>query len=286
MKTKINDKTTVVINNEIALATNVMENTYSICGKRIASVPIVLMKLDYTYQRILSKNIKKLIEQWDDNKCEFLFVSYRDNKFFIIDGQHRYFAAKAKGIASLPCIIFTDLTKEQEALKFAQQNDNVTRLKVYDTYKANIANGDVSIPTVRTDMEINRICAKYKVCVDKSIKNKNLKRFSSISDARRIVSATAYNGIECFDWILGTITMSSWEMCPKAYETYTIRMLRNYYLDNVDELETAKQILLNIMNNISPVELFAMAKCNYPEYSMDTGLNLSLKQLIKEFKTL
>ena len=247
MRTRKIDKTTVIISNETVLATSVMEKAYSICGKRIASVPVALMELDHSYQRVLSRNTKKLMEQWNNDKCDFLYVSYRDNKFYIIDGQHRYSVAKAKGIPSLPCIIFTGLTREQEALKFAQQNDNVTKLTAYDTYKANIANGDCSIPTVKIDMEIERICSKYKVIVKKTNnKRPTEKSLMCLTSVKRIIAATTYNGVECFDWILSVINNSNCNTYSKSYDSYIICMLRNYYTENIDNIKIAEVILYSL----------------------------------------
>ena len=89
---------TTATTNATVLATTVINNSYSICGKRIASIPVALMAIDDSYQRVLGTTIKKLMNSWDNNKCDFLVVSYRDNKFYVIDGQHRYSVAKAKGI--------------------------------------------------------------------------------------------------------------------------------------------------------------------------------------------
>ena len=114
--TVTNGNVAVVVDNtssESILARSVMSNTYSICNKRIASVPVMLMKLDKSYQRVTDNtNIQKLIRDWDNDRCDFLLVSFRDDKFYIVDGQHRYTAANYKGIEELPCIILTRLTRE------------------------------------------------------------------------------------------------------------------------------------------------------------------------------
>ena len=59
-------------------------------GKRIASVPVSLLCTDFEYQRGTdSKTIHALIREWDITKCSFLLISYRDGKFYVVDGQHR-----------------------------------------------------------------------------------------------------------------------------------------------------------------------------------------------------
>ena len=67
------------------MARSIMDNTYTICNKRIASVPVSLMKLDESYQREIDKdNIQKLVRDWDNDRCDFLLVSFRDDRFYVV----------------------------------------------------------------------------------------------------------------------------------------------------------------------------------------------------------
>jgi hypothetical protein len=267
--------------NNTVLAQTVINNTYSICGKRIASVPVELMDIDYTYQRIAGTTINKLMRDWNDEKCDFLVVSFRDNKFYIIDGQHRYTVAKAKGIVSLPCIIFTGLTQNDEALKFARQQDNVNKLSAYDTFKANIACGNANIPEVKTDMEIKRICDKYNIEVKKYGRNNvGEKVLRCLTTVRPLVNSTTYDGLKCFEWLIDTVNTTNWADCSDSYSDYIIAMLKNYYVDNVDNLNEDK--LMKVMNSITPSELIVKAKYEYSEYGVRIALGLCLRDMIQE----
>lgn len=272
--------TTMDTTNNIVLAQTVINNTYSICGKRIASVPVALMEIDHSYQRILGATVNKLMEEWDNDKCDFLIVSYRDNKYYIIDGQHRYSVAKAKGIEALPCIIFTGLTQSDEALKFAQQQDNVNKLYPYDTFKANIACGNANIRSVFIDMEIKRICDAHNVEVKKvSAWQKNPKALRTLSRARSIVDK---NGSECFDWILTVIENSNWELCSESYTKEIMELLKNFYVENKDCIRDAEECILKVFNNISPRDMIAKAKYTYSEYPTTAALGLCLRDLLHE----
>ena len=266
-----------VSSTDVMLARTVMKNSYELWGKRIAAIPVSLLKLDESYQRILSANVKKLMAEWDESKCTFLLVSYRDDVFYVVDGQHRLAVAKGKGIVDLPCIILTGLTREQEALVFARQNRNVTKLNPFDTYKANIACGNKEIPEVFTDMEISRICKKYNIEVKKVywVQN-NPKTLRSLSRARQIVSG---NGSSCFEWILNTVTSSKWNMCSEAYTKHIMIMLRNYYTENVGNLDNASKVITSVMNKTTPMEIVAMANYEFSEYPQGTALDLCLKEL-------
>ena len=265
---------TVVTGNASTLATTVMDNAYSICGKRVASVPVALMKLDESYQRVLGKTTKRLMAEWNNDKCDFLIVSYRDNRFYIIDGQHRYSVAKAKEIASLPCIIFTDLTQHDEALIFAQQQDNVNKLTPYDTFKANIACGDTSIPEVAIDITIKRVCDKHGIIVKKYGNNmEGQKILRCLSRARR------YH--ESFEWIMDVINASNWANSSYAYSKDIFVSFVRYRNDHKSNLAQAEQNIIQMMNKVSPEELENMARYEYPEYKIGTALTLCIRDLTK-----
>lgn len=274
-----NNAMATVVNTEIVLARSVMSNAYSICNKRIASVPVSLMRLDKSYQRETNnENIQKLIRDWDNDRCDFLLVSYRDEKFYIVDGQHRYTAAKYKGIEELPCIIFTNLTREQEARLFARQNENVKKLTIYDVFKANIASGDVSIPEIKIDVEINRICNNYGIAVAHTARyNKNEKILRSLSETREIMRV---NGVDCVEWIFDTINKTNWRTCPESTMKQIQKMLKNFWIENKENLTYWQKAVESVMNSYTPAQILGCARSDYANYSMTSALNICFKELV------
>lgn len=267
---------------ENMLARTVMNNTYELWGKKIAAVPVALMKLDMSYQRVLSANVKKLMTEWKNSECTFLRVSYRDGYFYVLDGQHRLAVAKAKGIVELPCEIYTGLTQKDEALIFARQNRNVTKLNPFDTYKANLACGDISIPEVRIDMEIARICGVYNVEVKKvGAYQPNPKTLRSLYRARQIVES---NGSQVFAWVLNVITSSDWNQEPTAYTKEMLAMLKNFYLEHCKDVNVESNALY-VLNHNTPAEITGMAKSQYSEYGLGTALNLAFEKLVASIPT-
>lgn len=259
------------------LAQSIVDGAVSICGIKVASIPLDLLEIDDTYQRE-KHDVQKLIP-FDKKKCGFILVSFRDGKFYIIDGQHRYLAAQFLGIASLPCIILNE-TKEEEALIFSGQDIGKKKLTPYNTFKANIASGKESIPRVKVDMEINRICSSHNIKITHANRyTRNDKILRSLSEARVIVSN---NGSECFEWIINTICSTNWSTCPTSYTKHILRMLKHFYIySDVDKYENAVK---NVMNGTTPMQLIAMSKANYSEYTMQTGLNICIKKLIEKSK--
>lgn len=82
------------------------------------------------YQRpVEEKDVDSLIEEWNDRLLDPLIVSFRDGKFFIIDGQHRVQALrKMNGNRDVMvlCKMFTGMTYSDEA-KLCYQLDKAKR---------------------------------------------------------------------------------------------------------------------------------------------------------------
>ena len=280
--TVTNGNVAVVVDNtssESILARSVMSNTYSICNKRIASVPVSLMRLDKSYQRVTDNtNIQKLIRDWDNDRCDFLLVSFRDDKFYIVDGQHRYTAANYKGIEELPCIILTGLTREQEARIFSRQNENVKKLTIYDVFKANLANGDTSIPEIKIDVEINRICKKHGIKVKVTNRYTNKERtLRSLSATRKIIRA---HGVECEEWIFDTVDKTNWKTCMEVTSSQIQYMLKNFYVENKENISYWQKAVERVMNTYTPNQIIGCARSDYANYTLGVALNICFKELV------
>ena len=64
------------------------------------------------------EDVDRLIAKWDDRLLTPLVVSFRDGKFNVVDGQHRIAAMRKMadgGNVTVPCLIYTGLSYEQEA---------------------------------------------------------------------------------------------------------------------------------------------------------------------------
>lgn len=275
---KNNANITVAVDNT-TLAQTVMNNTYSICGKKLAAVPCSEMKYA-SYQRPVDKqNVNNIASEFDMNKCQFLTVSYRDDVFYVIDGQHRLEAARLRGIKTLPCIIFEGLTEKQEARMFATQHINVKKLHPISTYNANLVNGDTSIPEVFIDMQINRICTEHNISVVHVGRGKSNipKLLRSLSAARNIINT---NGVKSFEWIVDTICKTDWNESSQAFTGYTLKMMKYFYNENPCHYDYVTDAVIKVMQKYSPIELMGAARKDYPNYPTQTGLNICFKNLV------
>lgn len=78
-----------------------------------------------TYQRTLNRNkVRRIAAEFDERVANEPKLSYRDGKYYVFDGQHTIAARKEMNEGKdipIVCKVFYDLTKEDEALLFAEQ---------------------------------------------------------------------------------------------------------------------------------------------------------------------
>ena len=192
-----------------------------------------------------------------------LDVSYRDGRFYIIDGQHRYYAARANGIEKLLCIVRVGLTVEDEARIFVELNTSRKPPKPFDIYKANIRNGNEEIPEVKVDMGVKRICEKHEVQI--SYHNdfpapRKLRALKAVRDCVRVY------GEDSLDWIFETMKGTGWYDCNDSYSDTVLNALKTYYGNNINNLDKAKAKLTKLMTEYSPMDVIAYGDEKYSRH--------------------
>lgn len=226
----------------------VNENAMVIAGKKLGLVPVTEMFIDGTYQRTIQNKVSKIANNWDNDKCAILQVSYRSDmdKYAIIDGQNRWAAACKIGITHLLCQIYENLTIKEEAKIFSEQNDNVTRIAVADKFKSLLVMED------EICLKIKHLCDEFGISIRKTqgdSLHKIRKNLNSITAAQRIVTA---HGIDCLRWMFEIINKSGWELTAKAYSYDNLHVLLTFYQAcyNKDSFISDTTNLINLYANI------------------------------------
>jgi hypothetical protein len=105
--------------------------------------------VDDRYQRSLESGqsvrlIRRIASNWDWGLCQPLYVALRsDGKLYVVDGQHRWSAAKLRGdIHQLPCVVRAFASTEAEAAAFVALNQERTPLSMLQIFRAAVASGD------------------------------------------------------------------------------------------------------------------------------------------------
>lgn len=223
-------------------------NAIRIGVRKFALIPVTEMFIDETYQRSVQNKVNKIANNWNDNKCDILQISYRTDidKYAIIDGQNRWAAACKIGITHLLCQIFEGLTLKEEAQIFAEQNDNVTKISSADKFKSLLVMED------KTCLQIKSLCDEFGISIRKTqgdSLNKIRKNLNGLVSAQRIVEQY---GIKCLRWIFTVIEKSGWELTAKAYSYKSIEILFNFYQSRFekDSFNTDTEKLINLYANL------------------------------------
>jgi hypothetical protein len=116
-------------------------------------IPKTELEVDPAYQRnrINQRRVDALTRTWDWIACGCLIVALRDdNKWFVMDGQHRKLAADQRSdIRELPCLVFETTHRREEALGFLAINQGRVGVGSLDRYRAQLLSGD----TIATAVE-------------------------------------------------------------------------------------------------------------------------------------
>src|SRR5688500_10587889 len=85
-------------------------------------LPIDLLFVDDSYQRPLTTFADKIEREYNPALLGTLVVSKREDarttlgyRYAVVDGQTRMEGAARRGVTELPCVVFHNLTKPQEA---------------------------------------------------------------------------------------------------------------------------------------------------------------------------
>jgi len=75
------------------------------------------------YQRGVSLvKVRNIVSHFNPNAVGLLLLSYRDDRYWIVDGQHRLMALLKLGATKWKCEVFVDLNYQQEARMFRDRN--------------------------------------------------------------------------------------------------------------------------------------------------------------------
>ena len=109
-------------------------------------IPICNLVSSQEYQRPLSEgHIRRTLSEFDLHQVNPVKVSRRDGICYVFDGQHTCeVIAAASGSRSTPvwCMIFDDLTYQDEAHTFSEQQRHVKSLVPFEVFHAHIEAGD------------------------------------------------------------------------------------------------------------------------------------------------
>lgn len=254
-------------NNEI-----IVTNAYTVGGKKFANIPVSELVIDHSYQRRLRSKVRKMITHWDYNLCDAVLVSYRDDKFYVVDGQHRVAAANAKEVPFLPCQILEGLSLKDEAARFVEQNTSVSILSPFDTFRANLLLGDP------VDTAISDLCKKWELEICDTHGMKLAGKMGSISDTRKIVKT---HGIEMLDNIFAALHEAQWNLLTAGHSGRVLNALKNTFVEYRDKhsFEEIREFIVRTIKDKTYRTFMSAGQSAYPQHSYEVAAS---KYLIDE----
>jgi hypothetical protein len=117
------------------------------------------LSIDVVYQRQVSRDsVRKIARNWKWGECGALIVSLRSGKYFIIDGQHRWLAAKSRcEIDFLPCMVYNCKNTSEESKLFFNLNIMRKSLRSVEKHKALMVAGD------EDSITLQNICDEFGI---------------------------------------------------------------------------------------------------------------------------
>ena len=100
------------------------------------------LTIDESYQRPLSRFVETIVESFDPALLQTLAVAERRNTYAVIDGQTRLIALRRLGALEVPCLVYNDLTRAQEALLFARFQTERRGIRPIHRFRAQLRGGD------------------------------------------------------------------------------------------------------------------------------------------------
>lgn len=166
------------------------------------------LRIDPDTQRALRPHwVRQIANVWDDGRVGVLHVSRRKDAFYVIDGQHRVFAARLAGHPEFlfECKVYNDLSKADEASIFNGLN-TTKAVRAYDDFRVRL-NYDADAQAIENllhsvglgisdqaeDGKVNAVAALESVYFGKIVKAKEATPWALAKALRTLTGAWGTN---------------------------------------------------------------------------------------------
>ena len=208
------------------------------------------------YQRpVETEDVDKLIAKWNPCLLTPIVVSFRDGNFNVVDGQHRIAAMRKMaggGDVTVPCIIYTGLTYEQEAELYYMLDQTRGKLRLGHATKALVESGaDAEIIDVKQRVED----AGFVWALDRPTGEP-----FEISTTRAVINAYRLLGGAAFSRMLGLIA-GTWHGTPNSLKASIFSGMALFV--KTYETELVDQIFIKRLSAVDPDEIIRRGKVDF-----------------------
>ena len=272
----------------------VMANYKEVEGKKFVSIPLDLLEIDESYQRLFCINMSKvddLVKNFDMNKCEPILVSPHPetSTFAVINGTHRVLAFELMNKGSICATLAEGLPNnsnersKEEARIFCEQGINVDHMAPAHKHKAYVKMG------IKKYVILDE-CIKGRKLLLNTHELKNLdkeKQDILISENWRVLTgytealraASHSKGKEMVTTIFDIIEKSGWHTASNGYGNNVIRPV-SAILNMHDFDPAVTQAIINIFSTMEPELFMSKAHAAYPGRKEKERLTMWLEKAV------
>lgn len=264
---------------------NVINNIQRIGRKYHANIPIELLYVDESYQRVQTRSmekIRKMANLWDDNKMDELTVVAHpeEYRFAVTDGYGRLTASQMQSepYESLDCCVILDAPKDPlkrrkfEADLFVKQTDCLERVSPAQKHNANLI---LEVPEV---MVLEKVLSKYNIKISRK---RGHRPKGYLGNYAKTLAIGKVHGEDCLDWIFNLLTNVQYNMQTDGYCVRILQGLASVWANNPLRRREAYNILSKYMKGRSPIKLVDEIRVAYPGRD-STGSALYMNALVAE----
>jgi len=105
-------------------------------------LPVDILEVDDYQSGVRTYQVNQMVKNYDPLGVGTLFVSFRNGKYYVFDGQHRMLVLKILGIEYVSCLVHYGMTYEEEAKAWDFYNRQPKKATKLDAANADLKRGD------------------------------------------------------------------------------------------------------------------------------------------------
>ncbi len=228
--------------------------------------------INHAYQRKVSRTgevlIKKIIQNFHWSKMQPLQVckAKRENKYYVIDGQHRVLALLELNIDEIPCYCAFEADEGSQALAFISINKNRVQMTAIAQHHAQVGAGD------QNAIKIQKCCDDAGVVLPQTVKSGGDMGYNETQAVSKIGSLIRITGHENM--------VETFQIIMKAFPNrYSLRsglidavakVWKMIVMDGNKSEETMKAMILALKGN-EPEGWIMVSRNNAENYQISTA---------------
>ena len=248
--------------------------------RALYELPVDLLTIDPLYQtdERTQRSLKKLIDNWDENKLEPITVVPHEEEgmFYIVNGYGRWTASQHLPTPKkyLCSIVLLGLSKDadkrrvQEAELYAYQNRDCSKMTPIQNHGALKIIGEPSV------VLFEKLGDKYNF--DFGFGKKTSKKINTIGSYSETLNMIKARDEKCFDFIFSTLIACGFDKKVNGYSTYVLRAMRDIY-DNYGDKKEIVCAVVEILRGITPEQFKSYAITKYPNLEYRSACTMYLE---------